>query len=197
LTLRENTHGWQRVRGAGTKGAFAFASYCWNDETMADFLGSPNNQIVSWEEVAADNRKLVKLTYRYRYEKLDYGGWFLFSPSNSWALLEHGREKDDYKMHLAVSYENLEEDVPRLKEVKNYLKDSSGAFEETWQILEITRGAIPKDEFTLGAYGLPDPWRPRTSPLWTVIWVTLALAAAGVAVRILMRWKARKPSLNT
>lgn len=141
----------QTLFGIRNTALFAVAPYSFESgETLSSCLAHPDTTILAREDVVARGRKLVKATYRMRTTKVDFTAWVLFSPQNSWAVLEQGRAPVggllEHRMEL--TYETLEAEIPRLKELRIVQKDSSGQGERLWRVLSFVPGRIPEAEFT-------------------------------------------------
>jgi hypothetical protein len=170
---------------------FAFAPYCFRGILLSDFLKMPEVQVtqVRWYQEGGAER--VAVHYRQFRGQESGPGWMVFSPQNSWALLQHGRGIENNWIRTLV-YENLMEEVPRLKQVQERQIAGGIEGEDLWTIRRLVPGPVPEEEFTPAAYGLAEPVE-RSSVFFLLFWLALALLLLTILARLLhYLWKKQR-----
>jgi hypothetical protein len=180
---------------------FAFAPYCFAGLLLSDFLKLPQVQVTKVQRYKERRAERVAVHYHLKQmiqkQWIDIQGQMIFSPKNSWALLQHSRgPKEEWKRTL--TYENLEEEIPRLKQICHRQVGGPGEAEgeDRWTIRRLVPGPVPEEEFTPAAYGLAEPVeRPSIFPL--LFWLALALLLLTILARLLLYLLRRRQRMAT
>ncbi|MBI2807077.1 MAG: hypothetical protein HYX68_19020 [Planctomycetes bacterium] len=159
-------------------------------------------------ELTRDGRKLAKIEFTYTPPKINVevvngrpvrrdmhmtkmrGGWMVLDPERNWSLQESsldlvGGEKNTCIVEYAKS------DSGVFLPSRVFEKDNAVS---VWEVTfsDLTIRDIPEKEFTLTAYGLPEPmgvvW---PSPTRWYLWITLAAVGAVVLGFVLRKLQRR------
>jgi hypothetical protein len=150
-----------------------------------------------------DGRDWAKVEFDYRAQGGDprvpsFGGWVLYDPQRSWVIRELDVQMQwtaELKAALAVTYEYEEArdgfPIPK-RVIQKYTKlftKPPDRFENTFAF-DLKEADVPESEFTLSAFGFPEPGglrRPRRWYLWAAIIGVVCLSLAA-----LLHWRARR-----
>jgi hypothetical protein len=160
------------------------------------------------DEVTRDGKKLAKIEFTYAPPKVIpelvkgkpvrrhihmtkmRGGWMLLDPERNWSLQECSLDLEGGEKNTCV-VEYANSDGGPLLPWRVIEKDNAvSAWEVTFSNLRIRD--IPEEEFTLTAFGLPEPhgvvW-PQPTRWW--LWIFLSAVAAAVAAFLVLRMRRR------
>jgi hypothetical protein len=155
-----------------------------------------------------DGQELVRITFRYSPEDRENdrlrGGILVLDPSRDWVIrraeldLEAiGETTGPWKYIHEYQYKDGPNGHPLLTrtELRNSQWDRGAISYEFYSVGETNmheRKVIPESEFTLSAYGLPEPdWAPPKRTLW-YLWLGLAgilCLMAGAGLAWLKKWR--------
>jgi hypothetical protein len=146
---------------------------------------------------------LVRLQYQYPYGSSPvpvHSGWVLLDPEACWCVRAYAVESR-FTESLVVKaegkheYEKDASGFPLLKRLTEHVTVLDGSkttadFEDNYSFSCRAESGIPESEFTLSAFGLPEPYgvefeRPRRTP-----WIFLG-ALACLALALVFGWVAR------
>jgi hypothetical protein len=155
-------------------------------------------------EVTREGKVLVKVAFTYVPPKISpelvkgkpiridkhmtklRGGWMLLNPDANWAIEETGMDLEGGKKGSSV--------VDYVKSERGFFLPSrvvdKSVYPSTWDVTfaGLSSREIPESEFTLSAYGLPEPFGvvwPEPTRWW--LWLSLAGAAVialGISWRV-------------
>ena len=175
-------------------------------QTLSKWFDHPGFTIIRVEGIEGpDANELVKVTFKYQpLKKSDEPtiseGEMVLDPSNRWCLKSYRLKipTSNYILNQEATYEYDGEraGIPFLRMKKEILKTSAGHEVRTVSFTDLKHRVASDDEFTLSAFGLPEPNFQPTAP--TPQYLTfLALAAVFLAAFLWMRGrKARRTNLG-
>ena len=175
--------------------------YLWG-ETVVSVVESPTFQ---FKRVAAENRDgtdLVRIEFDRQYadrnqRNLSYtDGFMVCDPDRHWVMVEYGMTCRDglITSRTTLTYGELIDGlpIPKLITRRNVTRDDKGDLNwGTVATLEMIGGDVPREEFYLSHYGLPEP-NFRRGWFGTWVWYLIAgVVCLGVAAIIVKRQRAR------
>jgi len=172
-----------------------------NTVSLMELVRTPNFHITSLENDEGNSRiRTLKFSVGDPTARLSDGGLIKFKAGsikldtgNHWLPVSYALEfrsgqtfsfeHSDFRVHGAVTY-------PAKQSAVCTESDGSQWTLGTMNVESLTAGApIPYSEFTLSAFGLPEPFEPRRR-IPPYVWMA-ALAAVTIAVGLLLRARAR------
>jgi hypothetical protein len=173
----------------------------------------PETQIIGFEDCVWQNETKKALTTRFAYfnpgskKQTDCITVYFFSPEKDWiccgmkSYVADGSAREGLEERYYYEKDN---ELPPLKRIEQWvynLQDSSKSrLRGSTEIDEFHRSSIPfpDSEFTLSAFGLPEPMGVPApeKPSRTWLWL-LAAAVGSVAVAILFALLKRRHALNS
>ncbi len=204
-----------RVAGLIVEKPLSFSSM-W--ECLLDMVRDPDFVIqrVSYAPHEGDDR--IRVDFKYRPKMVPprtewgdiqpgwnplRGGWILLDPARYWVM--HGFEVETEWQDQTTGtltgtfmYQDGEGGFPILKRSQQLYKgiDKRGTRNETESVeeYELTEKDIPDEEFTLSAFGLPEPSEGQRPTRW-FIWIGLA-GIAFVGLTMFLRRLSRRAVAN-
>jgi hypothetical protein len=192
--------------------AGSFALYMPGFGDLPDLVKSPGFSLASVVPEKLDGEEFVKATFLFSPEKDKEkktglrGGWLLLDPAHDWVIRKGEWDMEDrvgtwtiVSKHIIELQYNLSSSphpIPKQNLLKGSVsgyKNDSWTFESHGTYDLRKRDSIPESEFTLTAFGLPEPYSERPAPTRWYIWFAVAgvvCVASGYAIRRLVR---RKP----
>jgi len=173
---------------------------------ISDMIKDPEFKLGSLTTVLRDSREFVRVEFshrppRSRDEAPNLTGWLLLDPGSYWVIKE-GEFEAQYPastgtITLVNQYVDNNQGIPIPIQRVGYARYSGfgGMRVET----SVSKCAfyedanLPESEFTLSAFGLPEPDGLRPTPWY--LWAGVA-GAACVAVAFGLRWLARKRTIQ-
>jgi hypothetical protein len=175
---------------------------------IAEMIREPGFKLIEVDEVVRGGKKLAKVKFKYNPPKVTpelgpngvpirfdahltqmRGGWMFLNPERNWALEECELDLEgDEKSSCIVGYREVQDGIF----LPSHVLDKEGP--QTWDVAftELRIRDIPAQEFTLSAFGLPEPpgvvWEKKGS--YWYLWLALAAFAslgAGFLVRLMRR----------
>jgi hypothetical protein len=183
---------------------------------LTDWVKKPGF-ITKVGEAVRDGRKLVRVDFEFT-EKLDskdykVPGWMLLDPDHFSCIIEYQLDYPEHEqdvfnvLHVANEVTTGAQGLPILKRVT--FKDSSSkprgtevGFREVVYEYDFHESAnVPDDEFTLSAFGLPEPqgvvWeKPSRWYLWFFGFAVLFLAGGAALFRRVQRRRERNAAVT-
>ena len=184
-------------------------------ERLPDLLQDPDFKVVTLAPIAESGRMWIRVAFSCRPKKTVQrivgrstirgawlplvGGWFDLDPQSFWLLQRYEvrtKWEDSSTGVMSASFEYSHEEVPLLKRIVTRYNQISGSSpfikSETIQEYQITMGEPSDAEFTLSAFGLPEPvgvvWEKKT-PVY--VWLLLAAGVLGL-LALVLRWLAHR-----
>ena len=177
-------------------------------------LDGPGFTVKQVSPVIRDGEHLVKAEVDYRRpteKSLVYSltGWVLYIPKRSWVIREYSFQfqlrgvppgDDESTASAAVgvtySYNDGDDEFPVPKRVVRWLnmKPLGGTDSELQADYNLTESESPESDFTLSAFGLPEPWGSQPTELrrrpWHIWAAGLGIVCLGMAL-LMRRWSRR------
>jgi hypothetical protein len=144
------------------------APYVINSVEITDLFRDKDFMVTGAEWVIHADKRMARINFDWDQSR----GWLLLSPDESWIMYGFLRGSKDESQaqtayqHAEITYQPSGEPLPWLKqarywvEVKNHVEDRVEielAYDNTFDVVEIERQDVPEHEFTLAAFGLPEP----------------------------------------
>lgn len=171
--------------------------YCMYYVPIVELCDHPSFRIVNVESVKQDDETLVKMYYVRTYEQAPaLHGWVIFAPNDCWAVRER-KGGTGSSLRYRISYQGREGAIPLVKGLVLWSEDEMGnkiGTETDVEVLELTPGPVPEEEFTLAAFGLSDAGLQATVPPWFYYQLIALLAAATAFVFWRLARRRRSPS---
>lgn len=185
-----------------------FAPTSYFEEPLDQFLASADVRIVDARE-DSERPGHVRIDWEMFSEtRVKQQGWFLFNADQSWALREYWNRRDMSAdsdevgsfVHGVIEYDGSFEGCPLVKSCRQWVvfhgerytkvkRDIPVQIEE-FDVVEVRVEPSPVTDFTLAAFGLPNPGEVRpANTFW--IWVINVIAMALMAGMILLRRRSR------
>lgn len=144
------------------------AGACWyQGRSLRETFESDRCVVKSVVPIERMGETLVKVDYEWlppeganerEKKRAESPAFIIVNPSHCWRLEEYEIVKWWGTIKSELSYGDAHEGLPNLlKKVKALQGDSGPPVTTTVQIKEIQRGPVPKSEFLLSHYGLPEP----------------------------------------
>jgi hypothetical protein len=184
-----------------------FTLACFGDGLQVTIF-DPGFSLRTVTPVEDAGRNLVKVEFNYQPPTdadpkknssllMLHGGWLLLDPQHFWIIRKCAIDRDWGKetgTEIAdFDYQNTDDGFPILKRVvrtSNRPKDGDLEFVYEYDLHE---GDVPEREFTLGAFGFPEPGGATQAPRPTPWYLWFAIAGAvSLAVGIIFFRRARK-----
>ncbi len=127
-------------------------------------------------------------------------GWVLYDPQRSWTIREYNvqavwAEKVVASVVVAYEYKEAADGFPIPQRVIRRMTPIGGVDAERRYEFDLEEADVPESDFTLSAFGLPEPTgveRPTRWYLWAAV---LGFGCLGLAV--VLRWRARRAERGT
>lgn len=185
--------------------AFPFGGWYFLGEPVANIVENPSFQI---KRVGIENREgaeLVRIEFDRKYSDPKQRGYsysdafMLCDPERHWAMVEYGMTSFDglITARTALAFGEVVNGLPIPKSITHISsrKDDDGEPLIWRQVIEIEVAAeeVPKEEFYLSHYGLPEPNFRRG---WFGVWVWYLLAGIGCLGAAMVVARRKKTSLH-
>jgi hypothetical protein len=169
---------------------------------IAEIIQDPNFTVVSISAIDCRSN-LIKLSYEYKYppsERVD-NGYALLDPEAFWCVKEQKVEQRLSKASVVTlksnnQYHSHANDFPvldRTLETFEWVKDGNiearrqKVYEFSFQLVD----DIPEEEFTLSAFGLPEPFASVSPGPRYHSWIATGAGISGL-LAFIFAWLARK-----
>ena len=159
---------------------------------LPDLLHDADFKVKSVRPVSAEGLDLVKVEFDYRKRPGNYpvrgalqitGGWMLLDPQHDWIMREYEVyhfSPENSLIHRQFRFKAGTDGHLLLTQVKTRIRGKEGGatFDNSWEteVETLERADMPVTEFTLSAFGLPEPrgvtWERGSSRWW--LWFTVA-----------------------
>jgi hypothetical protein len=164
---------------------------------LAEWLDKPGFTILGVRPQVVGGKQLVRLEYTYtdptprdpRFpERFTWSGWHLLDPDDSWVIREsflkawHGTDSLKVEIRQRIS------GFPIGHRTVLAGRDRTGkrTAEYVWSTADLKLHHASDDDFTLSAFGLPEPsFAPRRIGNWPML---LVFAAGFAGLALLLRW---------
>ncbi|MHB1425177.1 MAG: hypothetical protein ACYC3I_18555 [Gemmataceae bacterium] len=177
--------------------------------SLRQAVSDPSFTVTKVAKETLDRQELIRVDYMYNYEsggaQVRERGSLWLDPSRCWCIrkdnhssVESRRKGLNLERQVEIACETIEHPsgFPILKSVKEHFKsiahqsDVTRRFERAFENdynLEVN-DSIPDSEFTLSAFGLPEPagTEPVKKPIPMYVWI---LVAAGVCVALALSFR--------
>jgi len=170
--------------------------------TLGEWFAHPGFTIIRVEGIEGpDANELVRVTFKYQAvdepkERAIPEGEMVLDPSNQWCLKSYRLSKFWGTIECTFEYDGERAGIPFLQLSKEVLKGSGREAVTTISFTDLKHRVASDDEFTLSAFGLPEPTFQPTAPTPQYFYY-LALAAVFLAAFLWMRGrKARRTNLG-
>lgn len=117
-------------------------------------------------------------------------GWFVVSPEEAWVLRSFDIDRGSGTWHLwgSIEYAGAQGGVPLPKRVVQHSRVKTGrARSSTWDFDEINLVDIPERNFTLSAFGFPEPGQAAARSAGGPALLLFCLACAGMALAVVLK----------
>lgn len=180
----------QAVESIRLTAPLPFAPYSFLERRIVDFVSDPNLKVTGQRTFTGQDKTLRRVDYQYSKGAINVTAWSVFSPADSWALMEHavlfgGEKESTYR--IRVHYEGHHDGFPLVKALEFSDGNKEGSVVRKWTATEIVLGAPPESEFALAAYGINDAGLQAENHLLLYL---LAFATACAALTLLFRYLA-------
>lgn len=143
------------------------------------------------------NEELVKAEFEYKNpEKPNWplkSGWIVYDPQNYWVIRNYQLRRQigaaDSVINAKLLYKRSNNGVPLL--TTEFVEDKTGDLRGTDEIeYRLEEGDVPESEFTLSAFGLPEPFgvRPTSTP-WHLWGVAAGVVCIGAGAFLWRRYR--------
>ncbi len=176
-----------------------YASFMFLGRSLPDWLNDPGFRIISTSYDAEKSTAELSFSYSPNFENRlqnDYPymhGRFTFDTNNKWSIIKvdvaffkemENRIKKEYKQIFIINHEIKYEDVMMPKIIEQRMIGIERPVLQ-YQVEELVKVQLHKEDFTLTAFGLPEPvgveWeRPVRWYLWLMLAGVVCLVAGGV-----------------
>lgn len=166
---------------------------------LPDLLADPDFKIKSAQPIRADGDELVKVAFDYRKPRRASdgrmaisGGWVTLDPQRSWIIRWYGiypKDMPDLPFRQEFTFAEGRGPFPLLRHSRS---SQGGDYLNEADLQIVEQPNVPLPEFTLSAFGLPEPreFTPPPQPRY-YLWIA-GLAAALAASAFLFRRLARR-----
>lgn len=173
----------------------ALGAWYFNSEPVLHIVESPSFQIKKIAVEEQDGVELVRIEFDRLYTDIEHRPWnfsdayLLCDPERHWALREYGYTwVDGRRQRTTVTFGKGNEGFPLAEKITRRETQKDGVTVSRQDItVEILSDNVPKEEFYLSHYGLPEPNFERG---WFGMWVWYLIAGIiclGVAAIIMKR----------
>ncbi len=181
---------------------------------LPTLIHDPDFKITAVKPQEIDGLPVVRFDFDYPKPDKDYprkgarhikGGWMVIDPEHDWILrdyLVHEGQPEKYFLRQTFQIREGTNNHPiithdTLQIVANGAKSFPGGKEEWFESIgngeleTIEQSDVPLEEFTLSAFGLPEPPGVQVGKSRLHLWIALAgIVCLGIAV--LIRWQIRR-----
>jgi hypothetical protein len=177
-----------------------------------DVVGDADFSLQSAAPLTLDGEELVRIEFTARPKEWSTKarpkgtgwlplrkGWIVFDPERYWVIRECHVELQNSpqggstgSMHGKFEYKEGRKGFPI---VKRTVRKWDGGYQYTQEFDLTERDDVPESDFTLSAYGLPEPpevQQPRARS-WLYLWVGLA-GMICLALGVGFRWRSKRAS---
>ncbi len=178
---------------------FPFGGWYMMDETVAGVVASPTFQMKRVAKENRDGADLVRIEFDRKYpdpkkRAFSYtNGFMVCDPERHWALVEWGRTSHNglITSRSSLTYGNLIDGLPIPQKITHLMLNEEDKREPiNWRQvidIEVIGDDVPREEFYLSHYGLPEPKFQR-GWLGTWMWYLIAgIVCLGMATIIVKR----------
>ncbi|MGL4553748.1 MAG: hypothetical protein ACRC33_21505 [Gemmataceae bacterium] len=168
---------------------------------LAEWLTRPGFVVVAVKAESKGGKQLVRMEYTYQDphprdpslpERSRWSGWHLLDPNDFWVIHEsyvkawHGADSITVQARERIGGYP----IGHRTVLAGFSPAGKRTAEYVWETANLKARTASDDEFTLSAFGLPEPsFAPRRFANWTIL---LALAAIFAAVALALRRVARR-----
>lgn len=168
-------------------------------------VGDPGFTLKRVSPVTRDGRELARVEFSYRPKDLVRvplrGGWVLYDPERFWVIKEYEVQMDWKRPQGAwavatvtatYDYQEGDDRFPILKRIVRTEKMPS----ERWETqhtaeFDLTEADVPERDFTLPAFGFPEPPGAKKPPVSWYLWAAVA-AVPCLGLAFLLRRLSRR-----
>jgi len=153
-----------------------FAPMSYFEYRIVDFIKEPEFFITNAIQENNRERKFVKIEWEYHPPEIHQRGYFLFDPSQFWALQEYrnlrwqgntSEPTDSFSLVRGlVHYQGSFDGFPLIHSFRQWVEFHGAKSDKVvndkpvqikdYEVLEIKPGPVPEEEFQLSAFGLPN-----------------------------------------
>ena len=164
-------------------------------------IKDPNFTLNKVTSVTRNERQAVKVEFAYRSPAdkpriPSLNGWVLYDPQRFWVIHEYNVQVEWTSSGVKAStvatyeYEVTADGLPIPKQVIQRFTPVGGVDRESRFEFDLKESNVPENDFTLSAFGLPEP----TSIHRPIPWYLWAALAGGIclSLAVLFRWLARR-----
>jgi hypothetical protein len=170
---------------------------------LPTLIQDPDFKITAIQTQEIDGHAAVRFDFDYPKADKDYpgnggfrikGGWMVLDPEHDWILREYiGHSGSDYTHHKTFLIREGADRHPIVTHSTNQIVGKGEELLETneseWQTVE--QSDVPLEEFTLSAFGLPEPPGTQVGKSRLHLWIALSgMVCLGIAA--LIRWQLRR-----
>lgn len=175
---------------------------------LPTLIHDPDFKITAIKTQEIAGRPVIRFDFDYPKPDKDFpnigglrvkGGWMVLDPEHDWIMREYmvhtGRPEKNYIRHTFQIREGTDRhpiithQTEQSVKIVNKGEKPSFETEEEWQAVE--RSDVPLEEFTLSAFGLPEPPRTQVGRSRWYLWIALGgIVCLGVSA--LIRWASRR-----
>lgn len=180
------------------RGIALSAYYLWASYPLFDMVKSDSFNVMRSHAITSGGKELVRVEFEYGGEDIRYtNGFLVCDPAREWGLTEYGgtsyneKNKETRIKRAVLEYGGETVDgipIPTKTVWNSYSAADPETKSESVATVEITDDDVPKSEFYLSHYGLPEPKFGRTwFGRW--LWYLIAgIACLGIGT-IIFKWR--------
>lgn len=180
---------------------FPYADTLVAQESFLDLIDDPSARFVSFEDAEWDGRPIKELRVDYTLtnpsdgKSRTYGMRYDFSPQEGWVCRRVRSATESFEEERTCHYGGADV-YPPIRRLENHYKRNRPTTSESRWVAEVTefnrRPPFPESDFTLAAFGLPEPGSVTPAPR-SMTWLWLIVAALGIgAMGGLFSWLKRR-----
>ncbi len=179
-----------------------YAPFSFLEFTIPRFIKEPSFKLLDVAETkdTETGDPLVKILWECPFDDIRQTGWFALLPEQSWALREYwiqnetAGEPGRALIRCRVDYDGAVRGAPLVSHVRFWQEFHDFASLpanvpvgipvniEEYEVLSSSPQGLPKEQFTLEAFGIPNPGSAGSRWVRTILLVNLALVLIGAAV---------------
>jgi len=173
---------------------------------LPTLLHDPDFKITAIKPLEIDGRTVVRFDFDYPKPDKDYpvkgaillkGGWMVFDPEHDWILRDYLVHTGHPEKYFIRKTFQIREGTGRHPIITHSRVQIVGKGEESFESVTeaqhqtVEQSDVPLEEFTLSAFGLPEPAGAQVSRSRLYLWIALA-GIVCLSIAALIRWQIRR-----
>ncbi len=177
---------------------YVFAPWYYDLKPLGYWLKQPGFKIDRATPVGRTGKNLVRVDFSYdppagidsRLAVLP--SWFLFDPSAYWSIQAYDIQKSWGNIIGNIEYGDRIDGFPVQKQIVEYVRDKQGGeLKVVVDFNKLERKVVPESEFTLSAFGLPEPtFKSPVHRGFQIFLLAIACGIVAICLRVYFRKKA-------